>query len=174
MGFYTYQNLFRANICSSYRTCFFLLFFLTTYLTQVSGKQALNENSSPLFFTLSFNVSDYNGFGVSCDGDNDGFIDLTINGGAAPFDILWSNGAVTEDINSIAAGNYVVTVIDAVQDTVVDSVLVTEPSLLEVAVTTVNNVTCNGFDDGSIDITASGGPEFFPSCGLQVKRVRIL
>ncbi|MEL7062789.1 MAG: hypothetical protein AAFP00_03570, partial [Bacteroidota bacterium] len=49
---------------------------------------------------------------ASCQGSNGG-IDLTIVGGQPPFNILWSNGATTEDIDNLAAGGYAVSVTDA-------------------------------------------------------------
>jgi uncharacterized repeat protein (TIGR01451 family) len=45
-------------------------------------------------------------------GLNNGSIDLTVTGTAGPFTFLWSNGATTEDIYSLGAGMYSVTVTD--------------------------------------------------------------
>ncbi len=42
-----------------------------------------------------------------------GAIDLTVNGGQAPYTFNWSNGMVTEDITDLPAGEYTVTVTDA-------------------------------------------------------------
>lgn len=50
---------------------------------------------------------------VSCQGGNDGAIDLTITG-TSTYDISWLNGPITEDISSLTAGSYTVTVVDQV------------------------------------------------------------
>ncbi len=47
-----------------------------------------------------------------CVNANSGAIDLQVSGGSAPFTYAWSNGATTEDLNAIPAGNYLVTVTD--------------------------------------------------------------
>src|SRR5690606_29319420 len=42
-----------------------------------------------------------------------GSIDITVAGGTEPYTYLWSNGATTEDIADLAAGDYTVVVTDA-------------------------------------------------------------
>ncbi len=50
----------------------------------------------------------------SAAGMNNGYIDLTLTGGSnPPFTFMWSNGATTEDIYSLTAGNYSVIITDA-------------------------------------------------------------
>ncbi|MBU0765386.1 MAG: T9SS type A sorting domain-containing protein, partial [Bacteroidetes bacterium] len=43
-------------------------------------------------------------------GQNTGSIALSVSGGNLPYDIIWSNGATTEDISGLTTGNYTVTV----------------------------------------------------------------
>ncbi|MCF8370647.1 MAG: T9SS type A sorting domain-containing protein [Bacteroidales bacterium] len=49
----------------------------------------------------------------SAPGASDGSINLTVNGGTAPSAYSWSNGALTQDLNSLLAGTYCVTVTDS-------------------------------------------------------------
>ncbi|HBF87387.1 MAG TPA: hypothetical protein DDX39_02005 [Bacteroidales bacterium] len=49
---------------------------------------------------------------VACP-NNTGAIDLTISDGTSPYTQVWSSGPMTEDINTLVAGTYTVTVTDA-------------------------------------------------------------
>ncbi len=106
------------------------------------------------------------GTNVSCNGANDGSINLTVTGGASctAYTFNWSNGATTEDVSNLTAGNYSVTITDANGCSTSSSFTLTEPALLVssgVAATYVcgTNVSCNGANDGSINLTVTGGAD---------------
>jgi len=67
--------------------------------------------------TLSYLVDS-----VSCVGDNDGAIDLTITNGTPPINLIWSTGSTNQDISGLVAGNYSITVTDKSLCKVFDSV----------------------------------------------------
>ncbi|RMG95943.1 MAG: hypothetical protein D6706_11110, partial [Chloroflexi bacterium] len=93
---------------------------------------------------------------VSCNGENDGYIDISLQGGTAPMSFSWSNGANTEDVSNLGSGSYSVTVIEGNGCTLADTFTITEPSPLQAAITKTD-VTCNGAADGAIDLTVTGG-----------------
>ena len=43
---------------------------------------------------------------VFCFGEASGSVDLTVAGGTAPYSFLWDNGATTEDLANVVAGDY--------------------------------------------------------------------
>ena len=55
---------------------------------------------------------------------NDGSIDITVSGATAPYTYLWSNSAITEDLNGIAGGDYIVTITDDNGCTFTDTITV--------------------------------------------------
>lgn len=79
-------------------------------VTDGSGCQIVESITvaEPGAIALFFLVTD-----VSVFGGNDGAIDLVVNGGTPPFTYLWSNGANTQDLNNLPAGQYTVAVTDA-------------------------------------------------------------
>jgi gliding motility-associated-like protein len=99
---------------------------------------------------------------IDCFGAGDGSIDLTVNGGTAPYLFAWTGPfgftASTEDISMLEAGAYSVTVTDDNGCPVpfADIATITEvPEILASSVKT--DVSCNGGADGTIDITVTGG-----------------
>jgi gliding motility-associated-like protein len=106
--------------------------------------------------SLSALISDYNGYQVSCKGASNGSIDLTVSG-IGPFSFLWSNGETTEDISNLSAGNYTVTVTDNNGDITTETYTLTEPDAITLSNITSQPVVCFGQNNGSIDVTISGG-----------------
>lgn len=94
---------------------------------------------------------------VSCFAGSDGAIDANVSGGTAPYVYNWSNGGLTEDINGIPAGNYVLDVTDLNSCTHQLIVNITEPAAPLASTLTFVDVLCNGDATGSIDLSVSGG-----------------
>jgi gliding motility-associated-like protein len=142
------------------------LFFLTTGLyhltiSDVNGCTHLDSffvNEPEMIYT-TFDLD-----AISCTGNSDAGIDLTVTGGVTPYIYEWSNGTVVEDLNGIEAGFYWVTVTDnngcigeEMMQIVVsepDSILLSLSSLLY---TNGFNVSLFDAEDGEISSSVTGG-----------------
>ena len=109
-------------------------------------------------FTVGNTASGMSGSTIVTDaacGPN-GSIDLTITGGTAPINVVWSNAANTEDISGLGAGVYIYTATDANGCVVNGTAIVTETNAnLIYTFTSTSEVCSNG--QGAIDLTISGG-----------------
>src|SRR6185312_3240750 len=92
---------------------------------------------------------------VKCHGDISGAISVTVSGGVAPYNYMWSNGATTSSIGSLAAGPYQLTVMDADSCTSVMSFTITQPDALSLT-SSVVKADC-GVADGSASVIVTGG-----------------
>ncbi|MGI9159782.1 MAG: gliding motility-associated C-terminal domain-containing protein [Saprospiraceae bacterium] len=91
---------------------------------------------------------------TTCDLEN-GSINLTVSGGVSPYTFSWSGGQSTEDIASIPAGTYTVTVTGANGCTnTLDVTVNNNNPPFNVSGTVVNNTTCNG-GNGSINVSVN-------------------
>ena len=93
---------------------------------------------------------------VSCNGLGDGTLDLTVTNGTSPYSFVWSNGSTDEDLTGLVPGTYDVVITDDNGCTTADTASIAEPTLLEVS-SSVQDVLCNAGNDGSIDLTVTGG-----------------
>jgi gliding motility-associated-like protein len=98
---------------------------------------------------------------VNCYGESNGSIDLTVSGGTTPYSYEWANSVyllslISQDLNNIPAETYNFIVTDANGCVVLDTLTVTQPTLLETSVTGVN-ILCKGGNNGSVDLTVVGG-----------------
>jgi hypothetical protein len=95
---------------------------------------------------------------INCNGSNTGAAQSTPSGGTPAYTFAWSNGATTSSISSLSAGTYTLTVTDAHGCNATGSVTITQPSAALLAnVTLVNNISCNGNNNGSTQSAPSGG-----------------
>ena len=95
---------------------------------------------------------------VLCNGDNNGSIDIEVDGGVTSYSYLWSNGEITQDISDLMAGDYIVVITDANGCELEATVTVNQPAaIFEALPPAITNISCNGEIDGAIDITIQGG-----------------
>jgi hypothetical protein len=80
-------------------TTFFTAAFSTLFLTSFS-------------FAASLDI-DIQKKDITCFGQKNGTASVTVNGGEAPYQILWNNGATATELVDLAKGTYSITVTDA-------------------------------------------------------------
>jgi len=117
--------------------------------------------TQPTALSLNLTTSNYNGYGVSCNGNNDGSVSTSVSGGASPYSYIWSNNSINSTISNLISSNYNVLVTDANGCKISASVSISEPSGLSINLTVSNyngfGVSCNGGNNGSISSSLNGG-----------------
>ena len=93
---------------------------------------------------------------ISCNGEQDGEVMVTVNGGNGPFDYQWSTGDNTPTVANVGAGIHYVTITDGNNCMQIDSVELTEPDALELSLVP-SDVTCAGANDGFAVAVPQGG-----------------
>jgi PKD repeat protein len=101
------------------------------------------------------------GYNITCHGAADGAIDLGVTGGEAPYIYSWTGPSgftsSVEDISSLVAGTYAVTVTDANNCSSLTSVVLLEPALLTLGKTPDVVLACYGDAGATGSFTVSGG-----------------
>ena len=116
-------------------------------------------------------ISSHNGFNITCNGANDGAIDVTVTGGTTVFTYEWTTAdgsgldATAQDQTGLGPGTYKFVVTDSNDCKVEKNYIITEPAALAINETisshTGFNITCNGANDGSIDLSVTGGTSVY-------------
>ncbi len=94
---------------------------------------------------------------ILCNGELTGAVNISIDSGTAPFEYLWSNGEVSQDLQNLAAGVYSLSIVDNNNCRWLDTLTILQPTPIDVTVIDSTIVTCFGGDDGGICIEPSGG-----------------
>ncbi|HET8810074.1 MAG TPA: PKD-like domain-containing protein [Flavobacteriaceae bacterium] len=109
------------------------------------------EITEPDPLVINFDVTN-----ESCKDAEDGSITVQVQGGTPPYSYLWSNGATTSTISNLAPGLYDLLVTDA--NACEESIQIQVEDAPEIQIDAiVNNISCFGFNDGSIEVIPSGG-----------------
>ncbi len=127
----------------------------SVYRNNLTGGITTSTQFGLGFVCAPFTVSEFI-TNVTCFGGSNGEINLTVSDGTAPYSFVWTNSETTEDISGLTAGGYGVTVTDANGCITNGLYSVTQPAAISIS-ESVTNVTCNGGNNGEIDITISGG-----------------
>ncbi|MEI6311475.1 MAG: metallophosphoesterase [Bacteroidota bacterium] len=93
---------------------------------------------------------------VSCKGLSDGTASISTVGPKAPYTYEWSTGDTLNAIDSLAAGNYSVTVYDKYNCAKIETFTITQPDSLSILFN-LADATCTEIHDGAITAIVSGG-----------------
>ncbi|MBR5983285.1 MAG: fibronectin type III domain-containing protein [Bacteroidales bacterium] len=99
--------------------------------------------SQPAQLTSSLSADE-----ILCHGETSD-ITNTVEGGTPEYSYAWSNGSTTQNISSVSAGTYTVTVTDGNDCTATANLIITEPAELTASLS-ATDILCNG---GTSDIT---------------------
>lgn len=99
----------------------------------------------------------YVGHEITCHGQSDGWIDLTVTGNSNPVTFLWNTGATTDSIGGLGPGTYTVEVEEEGGCKTTLEFELIDPPLLELGIADSQNVTCFNGADGEILLDANGG-----------------
>lgn len=93
---------------------------------------------------------------VKCYNGKDGSIDLTVNGGTAPYKYFWDNQSTSEDLNNLTFGNYKVIVIDSNGCITSNTFTIAQPLKPLTASFNQYFIPCNG-ENAKCQVLATGG-----------------
>lgn len=96
-------------------------------------------------------------YDVSCFGGQNGSLQITPVGGTAPYTYSWSGGQTTKDINGLKEGIYTVSVTDLLGCVYTESISIRQPAAPLRVSFVKTDAGCFGNQDGSIDISVTGG-----------------
>ncbi|MFK8005416.1 MAG: hypothetical protein AB8H03_03555 [Saprospiraceae bacterium] len=92
-----------------------------------------------------------------CSGDESGSSEVIATQGFPPYDYLWSNGQTTSLVSNLGAGDYTVTITDAVGCTQMMTTTIDEPMALVADGVLVQEPLCFEGNEGEITVSLSGG-----------------
>ncbi|WP_125723486.1 T9SS type A sorting domain-containing protein [Flavobacterium ustbae] len=117
--------------------------------TSISKNFAITQNPA---ISASTTITD-----VSCNGGNDGSIDLSPLGGSGSYTYNWGGGITTQDRTGLTAGTYSVTITDTNNcNSTINNITVGQPAELN-GIAIITNILCNGASTGEINFSPTGG-----------------
>ncbi len=136
-----------------------------TYLCTVTDANGCSTSKSigvnqPSMLTVTASKTN-----VTCNGLNDGSVAATGAGGTPGYTYSWENNLGPVNPTNLPAGTYTVICTDAngCSSSGV-TIIISQPSVLNSSISSSNNVSCNGGDNGTADVAVSGGtPGYFYS-----------
>jgi ELWxxDGT repeat protein len=125
-------------------------------LTDAQGEELWGFNLDPISISEVLTNSP-----LSCNGDTDGTIDITVIGGVGDpscFTYSWSDPGLSGlNLTNLPAGSYTLTVADCAGFEMISTVTIEQPEAVSGITQQISPVTCAGGNDGEAFITGAGG-----------------
>ena len=116
-------------------------------------------------------LSDYDGFGVSCNNATDGKASINVFGGNSPHTFAWDNGETTQVASQLSAGTHEVTITDLSGCIVIETVELSSYEIIIEPIIPANfngaSISCNGFSDGNIQMNVIAGASSPPDVSYE-------
>ena len=93
----------------------------------------------------------------TCTNQNNGSITVNASGGMAPYTYLWSNGAVTTNLDNVPVGDYTLTITDANGCTATANATVNAFATPNCIATVTQDISSVGANDGAATVNANSG-----------------
>jgi PKD repeat protein len=122
-----------------------------------------DNNGCSTFQTISLNdvtgpsITNINITHPTCNGWNNGSAEVIFTSSTPNNTISWSNGQSTAQIVNLVSGSYTVTVTDDNGCQATGSAVLVQPDPMISNIATYQDVTCNGFCNGTATVVAFGG-----------------
>jgi hypothetical protein len=107
--------------------------------------------SEPTAITFTSTQTD-----MLCHGGNNGSARVVATGGTGSFTYAWTSGGTSDMETGLIAGSYSVVITDANSCSTTATFIITEPTAITFT-STQTDVLCNGGNDGSATVVATGG-----------------
>jgi hypothetical protein len=95
-----------------------------------------------------------------CYGDSTATYQAVVSGGKAPYTYLWNTGDTTTFLENLPSGSYYLNVVDSLGIQSYYQIYVSQPKEMMITAQKTN-VSCFGYNDGSIVLNVTGGTESY-------------
>lgn len=131
----------------------------TDYVLTVSDGPCIVSDTTRIVttsaqFSISSQISN-----VSCNGGSNGTLNITVSGGNPPYQFSLNGGSPQGNgiFNNLQAGSYNIQITDNLQCDSTITLSITEPAVLSISLANSDSASCNGYTDGSLIVSATGG-----------------
>lgn len=123
-----------------------------TVIASTDNTQACNSFPASGTLTINSNINVSPSINnPSCNGFNNGSINLNISGGSIPYQFNWNNGSNTQNISNLNAGVYTLMITDSLGCSQNETYNLIDPPIFNPTINTYN-ISCFGLNDGIIEV----------------------